>query len=169
VADPLGGSWYLESLTGQLEHRIREMIERIEAMGPPEGLCDGRWFRALFLDAMERRATQLNAGRLVQVGVNAQQMPEVEDTLLRDVTERKIAPAAPRIERLRALRRERDAGLVTSALRAVCGAAEDRAAHLMPPLIAATEAGATIGEMAGALRAGYGRPPDPFGMVTLPW
>jgi len=169
VADPLGGSWYLESLTAELEERIRGMIERIEAMGPPEGLCDGKWFRALFLDAMERRARQMGAGRLVQVGVNAQQMPEAEDTLLRDVTERKIAPAAPRIERLRALRRERDAGLVAAALRAVCGAAEDRAAHLMPPLIAATEAGATIGEMAGALRAGYRQPPDPFGMVPLPW
>jgi hypothetical protein len=39
----------------------------------------------------------------------------------------------------------------------------------MPPLIVAAEAGATLGEMAGALRAGYGQPPDPFGMVALPW
>lgn len=169
VADPLGGSWYVESLTDQLEQKIRAMVERIEAMGPPERLCDGGWFRALFLEAMERRARQMSAGRLVQVGVNAHQMPEAEDRLLREVAERKIAPAAPRIERLWALRRERDAATVAQALRALCRAAEDRGAHLMPPLLAAAEAGATLGEMAGALRAGYGRPPDPFGMVALPW
>ena len=83
--------------------------------------------------------------------------------------ELRVRLAVDSIERLRALRRGRDAGLVATALRAVCGAAEDRAAHLMPPLIAATKAGATIGEMAGALRAGYRQPLDPFGMVPLPW
>ena len=54
MADPLGGSYYVESLTDEMERRVWETVLRIEAEGEPAELCASGWFRRLFQDAMER-------------------------------------------------------------------------------------------------------------------
>jgi methylmalonyl-CoA mutase N-terminal domain/subunit len=168
VADPLGGSYYVESLTDEMERRIWEMVLRIEAKGEPAELCDTGWFRRLFQDAMERHARELGDGTLRKVGVNAHLIPEEEDVLLREVAEDKIEPCRERIGWIREYREQRDAAKVTKSLEALHACAEDRKANSMTAIVGATEAGATMGEMAGVLRMAYGVPADPFGMLGDP-
>ncbi|MEK7446707.1 MAG: methylmalonyl-CoA mutase family protein, partial [candidate division NC10 bacterium] len=168
VTDPLGGSYYVEALTAEMERRIQEMVARVEGMGDPAALCDRGWFRTLFQDAMERHAGQVRDGTKPQVGVNVHRMPAHEDTLLRAVAERKIEPSRERVERIRAVKRARDSRRLSNALEDVGRAARDTTQNLMPSIIAATEVGATMGEVAWVLRAAYGVPGDPFGMMEPP-
>ena len=168
VTDPLGGSYYVEALTAEMERRIQEMVARVEGMGDPAALCDRGWFRTLFQDAMERHAGQVRDGTTPQVGVNVHRMPAHEDTLLRALAERKIEPSRERVERIRAFKRSRDSRRLRATLEQVSRAARDTTQNLMPPIIAATEAGATMGEVAWVLRAAHGVPGDPFGMMEPP-
>jgi methylmalonyl-CoA mutase N-terminal domain/subunit len=135
VADPLGGSYYVESLTEEMERRIEERVVRIEAAGEPAHLCE--------------------------TGTE-------EDVLLREAAEEKIDPFRERIAAIREHRRRRDAGRVKAALGSLHDCASDRDANLMGDIVAATEAGATMGEMAGVLRMAYGQPADPFGLLEDP-
>jgi methylmalonyl-CoA mutase N-terminal domain/subunit len=163
VADPLGGSYYIEALTDELDRRIVEMVRSIEAKGDPAELSDSGWFRALFQAAMERHARALADGTLQKVGVNAFRVPDAQDVLLRDLAEGKIEPCRDRIAWMTTYRAQRDAGEVRTGLQALDTCARDPHANLLPVIIAATEAGATMGEMAGVLRRAYGHPADPFG------
>jgi methylmalonyl-CoA mutase N-terminal domain/subunit len=162
VADPLGGSYFLEALTDEIERRIRAMVEQVEGLGEPAALAERGWFRSLFQNAMERHARALADGSLPKVGVNCHVVPEEEDTLLREVAELKIEPYVERIDAIRRHREERDAGRVQESLAALRARAEDRRANLTPAVIAAFEAGATMGEMAEVLRLAYGWPADPW-------
>ena len=118
---------------------------------------------------MERYATQIKEGVLSKVGVNAHQIPEEEDTLLREVTEKKIEPCWERIEIIKAFKEERDRDAIAGVLRDVRNAAGSEKENLMYPVIAATEAGATMGEIAGAMRLAYDYPYDPQGMIESPF
>jgi methylmalonyl-CoA mutase N-terminal domain/subunit len=162
VADPLGGAYYLEALTDDLEGRIRTMIDRLEAMGDPRALAESGWFRRLFEAAMERHARAVAEGTIPKVGVNVHTVPEEHDRLLRDLVQRKIEPSLERVEWVRAYRARRDAGPWRAALAALEAAARDESADLMPGIVAATEAGATLGEMAGVLRRAGGAAADPL-------
>ncbi len=168
VADPLGGSYYVESLTDEMEKRIWERVLHIEAAGEPRQLCESGWFRRVFQEAMERHARELGDGTLRKVGTNVHQVPDREDVLLRDVAREKIEPCRERIAWLREYRQRRDAGRVSASLQALHASAEDRASNLMPAIVEATQVGATMGEMSGVLRMAYGVPADPFGMLEDP-
>jgi len=163
VADPLGGAWYVEALTDDLEQRIAAMVRDIEAQGTPAELSDRGWFRAVFARGMERYGRALTDGSLPKVGVNCFTVPEAEDVLLREVSETTIAPDRERIDAIRRWRATRDASRVVDALAALRAVADDRAANLTPATAAAYEAGASQGEIAGVLRESYGWPADPLG------
>ena len=159
----------MESLTNEMERRIEERVLRIEAAGEPAQLCESGYFRRIFVGAMERYARELGDGTLRKVGVNEHVIPAEEDVLLRDVAEAKIEPFHERIAAVREHRKQRDAARVRAALESLHARASDRHAdNLMGDLVAATQTGATLGEMAGVLRMAYGQPADPFGMVEDP-
>jgi len=168
VADPLAGSYYVESLTDEMERRISEMVQHVEGLGDPARLCETGWFRELFQNAMERHARELADGTLRKVGVNVHAIPEAEDVLLRDVAEEKIEPCRERIAWLRGFRARRDPARLRTSLESLHACALDREANLMPAIVAATESDATMGEMAGVLRMAYGVPSDPFGKLEDP-
>jgi len=168
VADPLGGSYYVEALTNELERRIGDMVQAIEARGDAAQLSDSGWFRGLFQAAMERHAHAVADGTLQKVGLNVHRVPDAEDVLLREMAERKIEPCRERIDWIRSYRARRDAGRLRASLEALTTCARDAHGNLMPAVIAATEAGATMGEMAGVLRRAYGYPADPFGRMPDP-
>ena len=168
VADPLGGSWFVESLTDEIERRIEARVREIERLGEPAELSNGGYFRRVFQDAMERYAKALADGSLPKVGVNLFAIPEEEDVLLRELAEQKIEPFRERIDEIRAHRERRDAGRVSAALRALRDCAADRDQLLTPAVIDGFEAGATLGEMSGVLRMAYGQPYDPLGMLEAP-
>ncbi len=167
VADPLGGSYYVETLTDDLERRISEMVQAIEARGDPARLSDSGWFRSVFQTAIERHARGIADGTTAKVGLNVHRVPDEEDVLLREVAERKIEPSRERIARMKTYRAGREVEPLRAAIQALEADARDERTNLLPAIIAATKAGATMGEMAGTLRRAYGQPADPFGQPDV--
>ncbi len=108
VVDPLGGSYYMETLTDELENRIRDMIMEIEAKGDPAELSDSGWFRRFFEERMDRYSRQISSGELPKVGVNVHVVPDSEDKLLRDVAEAKIEPCWSHVEQIERFKESRD-------------------------------------------------------------
>ena len=165
VVDPLGGSYYVESLTDEVERRILAMIADIESKGDAAGLSDKGWFKRFFDDVMARYARQIKEGELPKVGLNCFQMPEEEDTLLREVAESKFEPSWERIDWTRRFKADRDNNRVKEALRGCYEKARSRDENLVYGFLPALEAGATMGEITGVMRMAYHRPYDPFGAM----
>lgn len=168
VADPLGGSYYVESLTDEMERRICARIAEIEAMGDPAELSARGWFRAMLENAMVQRVREIEDGTVPRVGVNVFRMSDDEDRLLRDVAETKIEPCWDHAERIREFKRTRNERPVVASLADLRAQATDDRASLMPPILAALDAGATLGEISGVLRLAYGQAYDPFGADKPP-
>lgn len=162
VADPLGGSWFVESLTTELERQISDKVAEIERVGPIGQLAEDGYFRSIFAHGMDRHARSLQSGRLRQVGVNCHQMPPEEDTLLRELAQARFEPDTAHIALISGWRAGRDQARVQAVLDTLTAAAADRGADLLGPIMDGFTAGATQGEMAGALRLGYGLPADPL-------
>ncbi len=106
MADPLGGSYYVEALTDEVEKLIWDMIMEIEAKGNPAELSDSGWFRRFFEEHMDRYYSQISSGELPKVGVNAHVVPDHEDNLLRDVAELKIEPFWAHVEHIKEFKKE---------------------------------------------------------------
>lgn len=169
VADPLGGSYYVEALTDEVEKRIWDMIMEIEAKGNPAKLSDSGWFRKFFEERMDRYYCQISSGELPKVGVNAHVVPDHEDNLLRDVAELKIEPCWAHVEHIKEFKRKRDRNRIDRVLRNVYDKAEAENENLIYPIIAAMESEASVGEIAGVLRMAYGFPYDPHGLMESPF
>jgi methylmalonyl-CoA mutase N-terminal domain/subunit len=159
VADPLGGSWYVEALTDKLEADAEAIFAKIREMGSDgtmtsgilRGIEDG-WFMAEIADAAFAYQTQLEKGDKRIVGVNVH-----ADTV---VGELEILRVSHEVEveqnkQLAARRRGRDDSAVTAALAAMTAAARGED-NLVPPMLAAARAEATLGEICGALREIWG-------------
>ena len=161
VLDPLGGSYFVETLTDEFENRIRARIDEIEAKGDPETLAASGYFRELFHQAMEDSQRGVEKGSVPLVGVNVHAMDAEDDKLLRDVTTAKIDPWHLHSQKIERFKRERDAPRTCDALDAVAAAARGTD-NLIPPLIAALDASATIGEIMTVMRSALGMAPDIF-------
>jgi len=168
VADPLGGSYFVESLTDEMEQRILAMITDIESMGTLKEVSESGWFRRLFQDAMTRRAESIQDGSLTQVGLNAFEISEDEDTLLRDQSESKLEPCWDRIDEIRRFKESRDASAVAEHFERIREVAAAGETNIIEPIADALEADLTQGEIAGALRLGVGEAYDPLGQMEPP-
>lgn len=167
VEDPLGGSYYLESLTDELEQRIDAAVRKIEALGDIGTLVEDGYFRSIFTSAMDRHSSAVQSGELRIVGVNEHVVPPEDDRFLRDIAEERFQPDHAHVERIRAWRPTRAAAPLRTSLDRVRDAAADPAAELMGPIVAALDADATIGEITGCLREGLGLPADPLAYATV--
>lgn len=168
VVDPLGGSYYVEHLTEEIEKRIWKFVEDFESKGDTATLVNDGFFRTIFLEAMERHSKQINQGELQIVGLNVHQIPLEEDTMLKDVAEQKISPYYERIQEIKDFKANRDQKLLKQALQKISAQASDPGQNLIPVIIEAMEADATIGEIAGTLRMAYGCPYDYLGLAQPP-
>lgn len=168
VLDPLGGAYFIEALTDEIEGRIRDRIAEIEALDDPGVLADQGWFRRFFEETMERYHEQVRTGELPKVGLNTHQIPEADDTLLKDIVEGKIEPCWGRIDQIRAFKNERDPKPVGAALHNLYQTAKDDSANLMAPILHAMAAEATTGEMAGVIRQAYDVAYDSHGFLESP-
>jgi methylmalonyl-CoA mutase N-terminal domain/subunit len=168
VADPLGGSYFVESLTDELEQRILEMVAKIESMGPLKEVSESGWFRQLFQNAMTRRAEAIQDGSEIQVGLNAFEIPDDEDKLLRDQSESKLEPCWDRIDEIRHFKDNRDLRAVAEHFARIREAGAATEGNLIEPIADALEANLTQGEIAGALRLGVGEVYDPLGLMEPP-
>lgn len=168
VADPLGGSYYVEALTEEFEHRIAARVAQIESVGDVATSHAHGYFRGIFHEAMVARATEVSSGERRVVGVNCHAMDVADDTLLRDVAEDRIEPHREIVESVRAWKSERDQAKVIEALAAFETVASVRENNLVDAIIDGFESDLTMGEMAGVLRQVHGAPYDPLGGMQRP-
>jgi len=160
VADPLGGSHYVEWLTDELERQADVIFARLDEWGRGsmlEGVLAGiesNWFQAEIADAAYSFQRDLATGRKVQVGVN--RFVESGDEAVNLLA---IGPDVEQAQckRLAEVRRHRSPGTVDAALARVRQVATDPTANVMPAIIEAVQAYATIGEIMGALADVFGR------------
>jgi methylmalonyl-CoA mutase N-terminal domain/subunit len=162
TVDPLAGSYFVEALTNEMEARIREEMERVERIG---GIVEAVRSGAVQAEVARQayRFEQLMlSGEYPKVAVNRHVAPdaarEASHTLELYAYDPKVAEA--QIARLHRLRRERDQGAVDRAL-ARLGDVARGPDNLMPPILDAVRAYATLGEMAGALRDVWGEHKEP--------
>ena len=98
VEDPLGGSWYLESLTDELERRIDAAVRQMEALGDVGTLVESGYFRNIFLHGMDRHSRAVQSGELRIVGVNEHVIAPEDDRFLRDIAEQRFEPDYAQVE-----------------------------------------------------------------------
>ena len=150
--DPLAGSYYIESLTNEIEKRAAEYLGKIEVMGGMLVAIERGFVQQEIQNAAYESQQAVDRGESVVVGVNRF---EVEDE--RPIPIQKIdATLEPKqIERVRALRARRDPGPWKAALQGVEDAAR-AGDNVMPKIVAAVEACATVGEISDAMRRVFG-------------
>ncbi|TAM86734.1 methylmalonyl-CoA mutase [bacterium] len=153
VVDPLGGSYYVEYLTGELAARARALIAEVDAMGGSVPAIESGWMQTQIADASYDAQQRIERGEQVVVGVNAfaEQAggPQIPLQRVEDAVERE------QVQRLRAFRARRDAARVAQQLSDIRLAAQS-GANLMPHFVEAVDAGATLGEICDVLRGVFG-------------
>jgi len=152
VADPLGGSFYIEELTDRIERGARDYIERIDAMGGTLAAIENDFIQAEIQNAAYAFQQSVERGETVVVGVNrfrqAEQNPLATFRMDPDLERAQI-------ERLREMRASRSQSMVDDTLRALEQAARG-GENLMPRILEAVEVRATVGEISDGLRAVFG-------------
>ena len=159
VIDPLGGSYYLESLTDRMEEQAEALFADIDRMGEGsmlEGVLvgiDRGWFQGLIAEAAFEEQRRYESEDLQKVGVNAYSVTDERpiDVLV-------IGPEAERSqrERVASTRAGRDAARAAGAVTALADAARDEHANLMDPLIECARSRCTEGEIVTTLREVFG-------------
>ena len=152
TADPLAGSYFLETLTNEIETRAREYLEKVDAMGGAVAAIEAGWVQGEIHEAAFRIQQGVESGRRVVVGVNrfveSQEEPVELQRLDEDAVRRQV-------DRLRKLRETRDNAVVEQALKEVEETARGTE-NLLPPMREALRARATLGEVSDALRGVFG-------------
>jgi methylmalonyl-CoA mutase N-terminal domain/subunit len=151
AADPLGGSWLVEKLTDDLEREALDYFRRIDALGGMVAAVERGFPQREIQEAAFRFQQSVERGERVIVGVNEHVMEEQPHPILyidESVAEQQTG-------RVAALRARRDGARVARAL-AELKAAAGGTANLMPPILEAARAYATVGEMCDALREVFG-------------
>jgi methylmalonyl-CoA mutase, N-terminal domain len=152
TVDPLGGSYHLERLTNELERQAYEYFDRIEKLGGVVKAIEENFMQREIAEASYRYQSEVEQGQRVVVGVNRYGLddePPLEILRVDPALERK------QIERVRAVREQRDSVAVEQALAELKRGAGG-SANLMVPIMAASRAYATLGEMCDALREVWG-------------
>ena len=153
VADPLGGSWYVESLTDQMETRAEKYFDEIENLGGVIPAIEKGYFQMEIARAASDYQQKIDDKQLIHVGVNAfiKQDEEIKIPLLEigDEAENR------QVNALAQLRNERDENAVQLALSQIQEACIN-GYNIMPPIIAAAKSFATMGEIVVAMKAEFG-------------
>jgi methylmalonyl-CoA mutase N-terminal domain/subunit len=153
VIDPLGGSYYVESLTNEMERRAYEYFDKIESLGGVLPAIKDGFFQKEIADTAYKYQKQVERGERVVVGVNKYAVKEQPplSTLKVDV-----AAQEGQIRRLKELRTRRDSSRVRSALENLRHAFEDDKANCIAPILDAVKEYATLGEIVDVGRQVFG-------------
>jgi methylmalonyl-CoA mutase, N-terminal domain len=150
--DPLAGSYYIESLTNEIERRAAEYLGKIEVMGGMLKAIERGYVQLEIQNAAYEYQRAVDHGEAVVVGVNRFAQDEEKAIPIQRIDE---SLEAKQVERLRALRARRDAETWKAALDGVEDAARS-GANLMPRILEAVEAYGTVGEISDAMRRVFG-------------
>jgi methylmalonyl-CoA mutase N-terminal domain/subunit len=152
VVDPLGGSYYVERLTDQLQEEARQYLDQIESLGGMLRAIEIGYIQKEIQEAAYREQEQVERNKKIVVGLN--------EYVMEDEVKMPIFRVDPRIEEerrthLQELRQRRDNRAVERTLAELDAAARGDA-NLLPPILAAVKAYATIGEICNVLRTVFG-------------
>jgi methylmalonyl-CoA mutase N-terminal domain/subunit len=167
VADPLGGSYYIENLTDQLEEEIYKVIDEVEQVGGMSEAIRTEWLDRKFEKEALRRQKELDERDKIVVGVNMFTTPMEEKTPL-GVQRIPSESARMQIESVTRSKKRRDPLVWKEKILALKEAAMERK-NVIPYMIEATHAGATTGEMMGAVRLAMGYSYDPLNILEAPF
>jgi methylmalonyl-CoA mutase N-terminal domain/subunit len=151
--DPLGGSYYVEDLTNRLEGEAYDYFRRIRELGGVIPAIKDNFFQREIAEASFRYQSEVESGRRIVVGVNRYE--EAEERAV-EILEIDQALEDKQVERVRALRARRDSRAVEGSLARLKSDAAEDGVNLMPAIIEASNAYATMGEMCEALREVWG-------------
>lgn len=155
VVDPLGGSYYLETLTDEIAHKAWELIQEVEELGGMTKAIVAGIPKMRIEEASARRQARIDSGQDIIVGINKYkldkeepiQILEVDNTIVRE----------KQIERLREVKTKRDNEKVMQALDAITQACETGEGNLLELAIEAAKYRATLGEISYAMEKAWGR------------
>jgi methylmalonyl-CoA mutase N-terminal domain/subunit len=153
VVDPLAGSYYVEWLTDEMERRALEYIRKIDAMGGMIRAVEEGFPQKEIAESAWRYQREIETKERLVVGVNAFRTEDEEPISILKIDE---TVTRAQVERLRAVRSERSADRVTQTLAAVERACRD-GANLVPPVIEAVKAYASLGEVCDVFRRVWGQ------------
>ena len=160
TVDPLAGSYFVETLTNQTEQAAWRYIARIDEMGGMVQALEAGYPQAEIADAAYEQQRELEQHEREIVGVTRFADPDEE--LRIPLLEISAEQERRHLDRLARVRAERDAAAHAAAIRRLADEARSGDVNLMPAIVAAVEAYATIGEMCGALRTVYGEYREPL-------
>jgi methylmalonyl-CoA mutase len=155
VADPLAGSYYVESLTGELAAEARKLIDEVEEMGGMTRAVESGMPKMRIEEASALRQARIDRGEEVIVGVNKYQLAEEPPVDILDIDNTAVREA--QIRRIREVRDSRDEAGCVKTLDALTRAAEEETGNLLALAVEAARARATVGEISDALEKVYSR------------
>lgn len=167
VADPLGGSYYVESLTDKIEEEALKVMKQVEEVGGMEEAIRTEWLDRQFESEAVTRQKELNTGEKLVVGVNVFTTEQEETTPL-GVQRVSANSAKKQAEDVRELKCTRDMNRLTDAIKRLRDdAGEGR--NVIPAMVEATRALGTTGELLGTVREVFGYPYDPMETLSSPF
>ncbi len=154
VIDPLGGSWYLESLTTELERRCFAILDKVARLGGTVKAIEDGYFQREISETAYQTVRKRASGEYPFIGVNKHAEPARKE----NIEIHKVDPAVEKrqIERTRRVRKERDSEKVKALLDALAKQARSGDVNLMPVTIELAKARATMGEIVARLKDVFG-------------
>ena len=155
VVDPLGGSYYVESLTASMAAEAEKLIGEVEALGGMTKAIEAGMPKLRIEEAATRRQARIDRGEEVVVGVNKYQAEDDKSVPVREIDNSRVRDG--QIERLKEVRAKRDEAACRRALTAMIEAAKSGSGNLLEAAVVATRARATVGEISDALESVFTR------------
>ena len=153
TVDPLGGSWFVERLTTDMERDARTYFGQIERLGGLIPAIEGGYFHREIHEASRRFQREVESGERIIVGVNAYQSGGLDDV---PILKMDIEGRERHLARLAAWKAGRDPSAWAETLARLDAASRDAGENTMPHIIDAVKAGATVGEICGVWRKVFG-------------
>ena len=154
VIDPVGGSYYVESLTNEYEKRIFEILDYVDENGGTIKLIEEGWFQKQIADFAYETALRKQSGEKPVIGVNT--LVEEEEDQEIETHPYDSSTADRQIARTRRVRAERDNARVETLLEELVLVARDETRNIMPVTVELVREGATMGEITGKLKSVWG-------------
>jgi methylmalonyl-CoA mutase N-terminal domain/subunit len=154
VVDPLGGSYYVETLTNQIEAEVLTILRKVDAMGGTVKALEEGYFQREIAESAYRYACRKASGEQPVIGINSHVEPPEPAAI--DIHRVDPATEARQVARLQDVRRRRDSARVASLLDQLAAEARDPARNLMPVTVEAVRARVTVGEIVTRLKSVWG-------------
>ena len=155
VVDPLGGSYYVESLTNSLIEEAQQILDEIEELGGMTKAIETGMPKLRIEESAAKKQAAIDSGREVIVGVNKYQLAEEDEIEVLDVDNAAVRES--QIARLNKMRAERDEAACQKALENITAASENGSGNLLDLSVKAARLRASVGEISDAMEKAFGR------------